>query len=104
MGNFSRFARPGYLRVSTSGNAPDGVAVSAYVNPADDTLVIVVVNNTDSSQQVPVYISDKAPCMLTPYETSDSQSLGEIAALTVSSSRVTLTVAAKSVTTFVGKP
>ena len=30
LGNYARFVRPGYMRVSTSGTAPSGVLVSAY--------------------------------------------------------------------------
>ena len=33
MGNYSRFVRPGYMRVSTSGTAPSGVLLSAYQEP-----------------------------------------------------------------------
>ena len=104
MGNFSRFARPGYVRVSTSGNAPDGVDLSAYVDPANKTLAIVAINYTDTSLDVPVYISDDVPCTLTPYETSDSKSLGQNSDITVTKSRVTLSLPPKSVTTFAGKP
>ncbi len=35
MGNFSRFVRPGWKRVSTSGTAPSGVLVSAYIESGD---------------------------------------------------------------------
>ena len=38
MGNFSRFVRPGWKRVDTSGAAPSGVLVSAYINPANNAL------------------------------------------------------------------
>ena len=45
-----------------------------------------------------------APCSLTPYETSASKNLGQGSAVTVSQSRVTVTLSAQSVTTFVGTP
>jgi glucuronoarabinoxylan endo-1,4-beta-xylanase len=32
LGNYSRFVRPGYMRVSTAGDAPSGVLLSAYTN------------------------------------------------------------------------
>jgi O-glycosyl hydrolase len=66
MGNFSRFARPGYMRVSTSGNPPSGVAVSAYVNPSSNALVIVTINSNTSSTNVPLYVSGSPPCTLIP--------------------------------------
>ncbi len=102
MGNFSRFARPGYVRVGTSGNTPDGVAVSAYLDKTSDTLAIVAINHNDSEVSLPIFISNNVPCSLTPYETSSEQSLGEGTSIAVSKSRVTLTLAAHSVTTFVG--
>jgi len=104
MGNFSRFVRPGWKRVATSGTAPSGVLVSAYINPLNNALSIVAINNNTSSKSVPIYISGNAPCSLTPYETSASKNLGQGSAVTVSQSRVTLTLTAQSVTTFAGVP
>jgi glucuronoarabinoxylan endo-1,4-beta-xylanase len=104
MGNFSRFARPGYMRVSTSGTPPSGVAVSAYINPSSKALVVVAINTNTSSTNLPLYVSGSAPCKLTPWETSASKSLAQGSDVTVASSRVSLTLTAQSVTTFVGMP
>ncbi len=104
MGNFSRFVRPGWKRVATSGSAPSGVLVSAYINPANNALSIVAINSNTSSKSVSFYVSGSAPCSLTPYETSASQSLGQGSAVTVAQSRVAVTLSAQSVTTFVGTP
>jgi glucuronoarabinoxylan endo-1,4-beta-xylanase len=104
MGNFSRFVRPGWKRVATSGTAPSGVLVSAYINPANNALSIVAINSNTSSKDVSFYVSGNAPCSLTPYETSASKSLGQGSAVSVSQSRVTVTLSAQSVTTFVGTP
>lgn len=104
MGNFSRFVRPGYMRVSTSGNPPSGVAVSAYINPSSNALAVVAINSNTSSTSVPLYISGSAPCKLTPWETSASNNLGQGSDVTVANSRVSLTLTAQSVTTFVGMP
>jgi len=104
MGNFSRFVRPGWKRVATSGTAPSGVLVSAYINPANNALSIVAINSSTSAKSVSFYISDNAPCSLTPYETSASKNLGAGSAVSVSQSRVTVSLNAQSVTTFVGTP
>jgi len=104
MGNFSRFVRPGYNRVNTSGTAPSGVLISAYTNPKNNALSIVAINTNTSSANVSFYISSNAPCSLTPYETTASQSLGQGTDVTVSQSRVSVTLAGQSVTTFVGSP
>jgi O-glycosyl hydrolase len=104
MGNYSRFVRPGWMRVSTSGTVPSGVALSAYINPTNNALAIVAINKNTSSTGVSFYISGGAPCSLTPYETSASKSLGQGSAVSVSQSRLTVTLTAQSVTTFVGTP
>ena len=104
MGNYSRFVRPGWVRVATSGTSPSGVLVSAYINPANNALSIVAINNNTSSSNVSFYVSGAAPCSLTPYETSASKSLGQGSAVSVSQSRVSVTLSAQSVTTFVGMP
>jgi len=104
MGNYSRFVRPCWVRVATSGTSPSGVLVSAYINPANNALSIVAINNNTSSSNVSFYVSGAAPCSLTPYETSASKSLGQGSAVSVSQSRVSVTLSAQSVTTFVGMP
>jgi len=104
MGNFSRFARPGYLRVSTSGSPPSGVAVSAYVNPSSHALVIVAINSNASSTNLPLYVSGSPPCKLIPWETSASKNLVQESDVAVANGRVSLALDAQSVTTFVGMP
>jgi glucuronoarabinoxylan endo-1,4-beta-xylanase len=104
LGNFSRFVRPGWKRVGTSGTTPSGVFVSAYIDPTSSGLSIVAINTNASSKDLSFYISGSAPCALTPYETSASKDLGEGSSITVSGSRFMATLAAQSVTTFTGKP
>jgi len=104
MGNFSRFVRPGWKRVATSGTAPSGVLVSAYINPANNALSIVAINSNTAAANLSFYVSGNAPCSLTPYETSASKNLGAGTPVTVAQSRVAVTLSAQSVTTFVGTP
>jgi len=104
MGNFSRFVRPGWKRISTSGTTPSGVLVSAYIDPATNALSIVAINSNTASSNLSFYISGSAPCTLTPYETSASKDLAAGSNVTVSQSRVSVTLSAQSITTWVGKP
>jgi glucuronoarabinoxylan endo-1,4-beta-xylanase len=104
MGNFSRFARPGYLRVSASGTPPSGVGVTAYINPSSHALVIVAINTNTSSTNLPLYISGSPPCTLIPWETSASKNLVAGFGVTVANSRVSLALTGQSVTTYVGMP
>jgi glucuronoarabinoxylan endo-1,4-beta-xylanase len=103
-GNFSRFVRPGFERVGTTGTVPSGVLLSAYMNPSDGTVVIVAINNNTSATSLSVSISGAAPCSLTPWVTSSADSLAAKPAASVSGSRFTFSLGSQSVTTFVGKP
>ncbi|HVV49758.1 MAG TPA: 1,4-beta-xylanase, partial [Polyangia bacterium] len=103
-GNYARFVRPGYQRVATGGTAPSGVLLSAYTNPADGTVAIVAINNNAGSTPISFYVSGNAPCSFTPWVTDSGNSLGAKAAVAVSSGRLSATLGAQSVTTFVGKP
>jgi glucuronoarabinoxylan endo-1,4-beta-xylanase len=104
MGNFSRFVRPGYERVGTTGTGPSGVLLTAYTNAADGTVAIVAINNNASATSLSVFVSGAAPCSFTPWVTSATASLVSGTAVPVASSRFTVSLAAQSVTTFVGKP
>jgi glucuronoarabinoxylan endo-1,4-beta-xylanase len=103
MGNYSKFVRPGYVRVDTSG-VPSSAHMVSFVNPSDGTVAIVALNETSSAQQVAFFVAGSAwPTSVTPYVTSDSSSLAEGTAIPVSAGRFSGTLAAQSVTTFVGK-
>jgi glucuronoarabinoxylan endo-1,4-beta-xylanase len=104
LGNYSRFVRPGYMRVSTSGSAPNGVSISAYTNTADGTVVVVAINENDSATPVSLFISDAAPCTVTPWVTSAADNLAAKTPITVDGARFTATLDPRSVTTFVGTP
>lgn len=104
LGNYSRFVRPGFRRVSTSGTVPSGVLLTAYTNPTDGTVAIVAVNRNTSATNLSLFITGAAPCSMTPYVTSSSDSLASKSAVTVSGSRFSFSLGGQSVTTFVGKP
>jgi glucuronoarabinoxylan endo-1,4-beta-xylanase len=104
MGNYSRFVRPGYMRVSTSGTVPSGVLLTAYRNPADGTVAVVAINNNTATTPLSLYISGVVPCSITPWVTSGTDSLVSKTPITVSNARFSATLDAQSVTTFVGTP
>jgi len=104
LGNYARFVRPGYMRVSTAGTAPSGVLVSAYVNPANGTVVVVAINSNTAATPLSFYVSGAVPCSMTPWVTSAGDSLASKTAITVSNARFSATLDPQSVTTFVGTP
>ena len=104
VGNYSKFIRPGYRRVTLSGTPPTGVELTAYVSPTDGTVVIVAINSGSAAVALPLFLSGRAPCTMTPWVTSASDNLASKTAVGVSGSRLAPMLAAMSVTTFVGKP
>jgi glucuronoarabinoxylan endo-1,4-beta-xylanase len=103
MGNYSRFARPGFKRIGTSGTVPSGVLLTAFVNPTDGTVVVVAANKNTSTTNLSLFVSGDAPCSFTPFATTSSDSLAAKSAISVSGGRFTATLAPQSVTSFVGK-
>lgn len=107
LGNFSKFVRPGYYRVDVSGAPkPSGTVplVVAFTNLSDGTVSIVVVNG-GSAQQISFFVAGKAwPASVTPYVTTTNSKLAPGTAISVAGARFTASLAAQSVTTFVGKP
>jgi glucuronoarabinoxylan endo-1,4-beta-xylanase len=105
VGNFSKFVRPGYVRVDVSGAVPSGVQLVAFLNPADGTEVIVAINSGTSAVSVSLLVSGAAwPSQVTPWVTAASANLASQAAISLSGARFSAILAGQSVTTFVGMP
>lgn len=103
LGNFSKFIRPGYVRVIVSGSVPSGVELSAYSGPSSGSVVVVAINTNASAVSVPIEIAGgTAPSQVTPWVTSASDNLAAQTPVSVSGSSFTAALGATSVTTFVG--
>jgi glucuronoarabinoxylan endo-1,4-beta-xylanase len=101
MGNFSRFVRPGFIVVGASG-APAGVSVTAYKDPSTGKFVIVAINQNGGSVPLTVTLSGLGASSVTPWVTSSSLDLGQQTAVPISGGSFTATLAASSITSFVG--
>jgi glucuronoarabinoxylan endo-1,4-beta-xylanase len=102
-GNFSKFIRPGYVRVDVTGNVPENVLLSAYKG-TDGTVVVVAINKGSAAAEVPITIAGgTAPASMTPTVTSASDNLVAKTAVPVSGGTFTASLAGTTVTTFVGK-
>jgi glucuronoarabinoxylan endo-1,4-beta-xylanase len=105
VGNFSKFVRPGYVRIETSGSLPPDVYVVSFQNPADGTLAVVGINA--GTTDVPLAASLQGtlwPTQMTPWVTSATDSLSAKAAIALSAGNLSASLQAQSVTTFVGTP
>jgi glucuronoarabinoxylan endo-1,4-beta-xylanase len=99
LGNWSKFVRPGYTRVSVTGGT-SGVKSTGFVGP-DGTVVVVAIAN--SAATFSATIQGVSPATVTPWTTSADASLTLGTAIAVTSGRFTASLTANSVTTFVGK-
>ncbi len=107
LGNFSKFVHSGYYRVDVTGAPTPSSSkplVVAFSNLSDGTVSIVVVNG-GSAQSVSFFVAGTAwPASVTPYVTTSSSKLAAGTDIAVTAGRFSASLAAQSVTTFVGKP
>lgn len=99
MAQFSRFVRPGYLRVNATQNPSPGVYMSAYTGNGHAVIVLINSNTTDLSQ--PILMLNQTITSLTPYQTSAAGGLIQLPAISVAGNSFTAALPAQSITTFV---
>jgi O-glycosyl hydrolase len=80
LGNFSRFIRPGFVRIELIGDhhAFDGLLGSAYIEPKTGKLVLVYVNLTTEPQQItlkPANEKSTLPRRFVPWITTADENL-----------------------------
>ncbi len=101
MGNYSKFVRPGYVRVDIADASAD-VLLSAYKSADGKTIVIVAINKgTGAASPTIGFAGGTAPTSCTPTVTSASSNLKDGTAVTVTDGLLTTSLASKTVTTYV---
>lgn len=104
LAHFSKFIRPGSVRVEATKSPSANVLTSAYHNPADGTVVLVAVNKGTSAAALNFTVSGVILSSFTKYTTSSSKSLAkDAAAVAATGGTYATTLDAQSVTTFVAK-
>jgi glucuronoarabinoxylan endo-1,4-beta-xylanase len=104
MGNFSRFLRPGAVRVAAvlqNAAATPNTSASAFRDDSTGSLIVVAINRGSVAQSIRFVLADGRVDSITPWVTSESQDLVRQSAVAGGSS-FTYDLAAQSVTTFVG--
>lgn len=101
---FSRFVRPGYVRLRSDGPVARGylrVNVTAYMDTATTRIVLVAINAEESEKEVDFVIDDLTSATFERYVTSVDQNVEQLEQVDVEGSSFSATLPAKSVTTFV---
>ncbi|MGW4638566.1 cellulose binding domain-containing protein [Sphaerisporangium sp. NPDC004334] len=100
MAQFARFVRPGYVRIDATANPASNVYVSAYRN--GDTVVIVALNkNTSAVSQQFTLSNTTASGSVSSWVTDANRNVASQAATSMSNGSLTVTLPARSMTTFV---
>jgi len=102
MGNFSKFVRPGYYRIGTSGSPVSGVSISAYKDPSSGKFAIVAINHNSSQVTLDYVLNGFTANTITPWVTSGTYDLAAQPSIPVGGNSFSATLPASSVTTFVG--
>ena len=102
MGNWSRFVRPGFVRVSATPKSQDYVFVTAFVDPAGTRVVVVAINQLPDGLSQDFTIAGGTVAQLTPWTTATGKNLQAQPAVSVADGAFTYTLPGYSVTTFVG--
>ena len=100
MAHFSKFVRPGSVRVSATEFPANNVYVSAYKN-SDGKLVVVAINHSDNSYAQQFTVSGKTVKNVTRYRTSSSENLAVTNNLALTGNGWWAQLNAKTVSTFV---
>ncbi|HOJ78884.1 MAG TPA: glycoside hydrolase [Bacillota bacterium] len=102
IGNYSRFVRPGYVRIDAEQNPVDNVFVTAYKDKTTGKFAIVVINNGNEERQIDFKLNQFPKLnMLVPYRTSANEDLAKLGKLKVKNGVFNTSLKPKSVTTFV---
>jgi O-glycosyl hydrolase len=104
-GNFSRFIRPGTVRVDVNlqehnANDPEGIMISAYHNATTKEIIVVAVNYANASTKMKLEIPGIQITKVIPYITSDKEDEDLLPYPALSSTLETV-VPEKSVVTYV---
>ena len=101
MAQFSRFVRPGDLRIGVTGNT-SALSVSAFKDPGASRFAIVAVNNTSLPITQTFNLQGITAATITPWRTSATDSLAQQASVTITGNAFTYTIPSTAMVTFVG--
>lgn len=102
IGNYSRFVRPGDVRLGTDSNPAPNIFVTAFKDKESDRFALVAINNGERERTVQFVLKGfPATKGVIPYRTSETEDLTKLTPLPVANGVFTAALKAKSVTTFI---
>jgi glucuronoarabinoxylan endo-1,4-beta-xylanase len=102
IGNYSRFVRPGYIRINTDSNPVANVFVTAYKDKLSGKFAIVAINNGNEERNVSFNLNEFPRLdAVIPYRTSNTENLAQLDKIPASNKTFRAALKAKSVTTFI---
>jgi glucuronoarabinoxylan endo-1,4-beta-xylanase len=101
LGNWSRFVRPGFVRVAVTAEPQRFVYATAFAEPTSGRFVIVAINQGYTELAQDFTVAGGTATEVTPWVTSASQRLAGQAAVPIVDGAFSATLAARSVTSFV---
>jgi len=101
-GNWSKFVRPGWVRIDVNVNPQTGVDVTAFKETATGNFAIVVVNENGNNVEQNISLSGFNSGSVTPWVTSASLSLAPQSNVSLANGAFSYSLSPDSVTTFVG--
>jgi glucuronoarabinoxylan endo-1,4-beta-xylanase len=102
IGNFSKFIRPGFIRVDATAAPASGITASAYYGASYGRLVIVVINSSSSGPSMDFTIAGYQGGMTAvPWLTNGSNSLKRQTPVAITNNAFSYQLTSQSVVTFV---
>jgi O-glycosyl hydrolase len=101
MAQYSKFVRPGFLRISATQPTNTDIAVTAYKSGSQ--LVVVALNRSTTAQTINLDVFNGCAAELSRFTTSANTNLAEGEPVTLIDGRATVTLGAESATTFVSR-
>ncbi|WP_160690586.1 sugar-binding protein [Clostridium sp. C2-6-12] len=101
IGNYSKFVRPGYKRISATKQPNKDVFVTAFKDDATGKLVLVVTNCNVNAQTINFNLNGLDTTSVKPYRTSATEDLAALPDVSVSNRTFKAELPAQSVTTYV---
>jgi glucuronoarabinoxylan endo-1,4-beta-xylanase len=102
MGNYSKFVKPGYVRIGATEAPTSGLTCSAYQDPVSGKFAIVVINQNSSATSQQFNLNGLSASSVTPWITDANNNLVAQSAVSVSGNSFTFSLPAQSVMSFVG--